>query len=176
MEDYLFALNHFYGIEILTFLLMPNHFHMIALQSQGNLSEGMQFFMKETSRWITKEAGRINQCYGGRFHRSLISYDHYYLLAYKYVYRNPVAAGLCRKVEEYPYSTLSGLLGLRRLIIPVAEDETLNSDVEGTVHWLNQSPKPEHIKAVKSALRRSEFKLPLDPRTKKKNELELALL
>jgi hypothetical protein len=66
---------------------------------------------------------------------------------------------LCRDVLEYPYSTLPGLLGRSKLIIPMAEDITLFSDVEGTVKWLNTPPHTEDWRAIGRALRKREFKL-----------------
>ena len=49
---------------------------------------------------MNRLAGRINQVYGSRFHRSLILDYQYYQSAYKYVYRNPVKAQICLKPEE----------------------------------------------------------------------------
>lgn len=68
-------------------------------------------------------------------------------------------AGLCERAEYYPYSTLSGLLGRGHLVIPVQEDQTLFSDVEGTLAWLNRVPDVENWEAVRKALRRKTFTL-----------------
>jgi putative transposase len=175
MEDYLFGMHHFFGIQIHAFVLMPNHFHLIASIIEDNLSEAMRYFMRETSRWITQLSGRMNQTYGARFHRSLIDSPHYYLLAYKYLYRNPAVASLCSRVEEYPYSSLPGLLGLKKLNIPLVEDDTLFGDIEGTMKWLNTpSDKADHD-SVKMALRKSRFRLPIVRETRTPNPLELRL-
>jgi len=56
---------------------------------------------------------------------------------------------LVRRAEEYPYSTLNGLLGKRTLLIPIIEDTKLFSGVEQTLNWLNGVPPPEKIDAVK---------------------------
>ena len=58
--------------------------------------------------------------------------------------------------------------------IPVEEDLTLFSDVEGTLRWLDQIPEKENWEAVRKALRRREFQFGrLD---KKAHPLELAAL
>jgi hypothetical protein len=132
--------------------------------------------MRETSRIITKSTGRINQTWGQRHYRSVIKNPHHYLHAYKYYYRNPVKAGICGRVEDYPYSTLRGLMGLQPLLIPVQEDLTLFSDVEGTLKWLNRTPTDAGWESVRKALRKSEFKLAKAFGTNADNPLELELL
>lgn len=150
---YLQFVQHAYGIEVLSFVLMSNHFHMLCRQPQLTLSEAMNFFMRETSRAINRETRRINQVWGGRHFKTLIESYHYYCCAYKYVYRNPVDAGICSRVEEYPYSTLNGLLGQQQLAVSMLEDITLFSDVEGTLAWLNTAPKEGHRDQLRRALR-----------------------
>jgi REP element-mobilizing transposase RayT len=169
----LYYLHTVFDVEILAFVLMSNHFHLLLRTPSANLSEAMANFMRETSRAITKAAHRINQTYGQRHSRTIIGSHHYFLQAYKYVYRNPVAAGLCERPENYPYSTLSGLLGANRLIIPVQHDLTLFPDVEGTLDWLARPSNKEDWQSVKRALRRHEFSLAKDRSSKEPNRLEI---
>lgn len=63
------------------------------------------------------------------------------------------------RVENYSFSTLQGLLGKRRMIIPVEEDHTLFQDVEETLEWLNRKVPEQNWIAVRSALRRRTFSL-----------------
>ncbi|MFS4458759.1 transposase [Bdellovibrio sp. HCB2-146] len=169
---HLFFVNHAFNLRIHGFVLMNNHFHMIIRAPDGNLSEAMAYFLRETSRDLTRLSNRINQTFGGRFRRSLISSPHYYSHAYKYLYRNPVEAGLCERVEDYEYSSLQGLLGKRWLDVPISEDENWANFAsrEETLEWLNASPKKEHWEEVRKALRRSEFKLA--PVNQRKSSLE----
>ncbi len=172
MSDYLHFSHHAFGTQIHSFVLMRNHFHMIASFPNGNLSEASQYFMRETSRSIAKASGRINHVYGARIFRSRLASLHYYEHAYKYIYRNPVEVGAATTVEGHPYSTLSGLLGLTRLTIPLIEDTLLFTDMEETLRWLNTKPSNENRAAVQSALRRADFKLKKSPSSRKPHELE----
>lgn len=115
MTRQLYFTNFAFNLRIHSFVLMSNHFHMIVRSPEANLSVAMSYFMRETSREITRRSHRINQTYGSRFHRSLI--------AYKYVFRNPVEAGLCNRVEDYEFSSLKGVLGERWLDVPISEDD-----------------------------------------------------
>ena len=159
MSDHLFWVHHAFGAEIHAFVLMQNHFHLIISTPQFNLSKVMAYFMRATSLEFSRLTRRTNQWYGGRHFRCVITKPQYYLHAYKYVYRNPVKAGLVERVEDYPFSTLSGLLGLRHFYIPLVEDLTLSSNVEEVLIWLNQAPKDQDEQAVRRALRKREFVL-----------------
>jgi putative transposase len=176
MSQQLYFIRIAYEVDILAFVLMSNHFHMLIRTPHANLSLAMARFMRETSRGITKAAHRINQTWGNRHFRCIIESNHYYLHSYKYIYRNPVTAGMCDRVEDYPFSTLSGLLGAQRLLIPVAEDLTLFSDVEGTLQWLNRKPEEKHWETVRRALRKERFKLPKEANTNKAHGLEVDML
>ena len=117
MVSQLYFIHHAYEVEILAFVLMNNHFHFLLRTPLANLSSAMGWFMRETSRALTRAGNRINMSYGSRHYRSIINTDHYLLNAYKYVYHNPIHAGICANVMDYQFSTLPGLLGSKKLII-----------------------------------------------------------
>jgi putative transposase len=159
MSNYLFFLKHGFNFEIINFVLMSNHFHLIVKTPEANLSQGMNYFMRETSRSITMLSNRINQTYGSPYHWSLIKNENYFRHAYKYVYRNPVEAGLSLRVEDFRYSTLQIKLGLCKDIIPVVEDCLLFDSAPETLLWLNEKyPDESAITLIKSALKKREFK------------------
>ncbi len=162
MEDYLYLVKHSFDLRIHSFVLMSNHFHLLVTAPNGNISEAMRYFMRETSREITRLSGRINQTYGARHGKTCIGSFHHFMNAYKYVYRNPVRAKICGSVEEYPYSTLHGLCGLRKLLAPVEDDTILFTPEfdQAALNWLNKPSNPELEEEMRLALRRPllEFK------------------
>ncbi len=174
MENYLHFIHHAYDIRIHSFVLMPNHFHLIARFPAGNLGSAMNYFMRETSKAIARDSGRENHIWGTRVFRSLIRSPHYFSHAYKYVYRNPVEAGLSRRVEEYFFSTLPSLIGIKHGLIPLEEDEFLFDDVAAQLEWLNHSPAEDDRLAVKAALRRNEFSIPRTKGAQRAHPLEIA--
>lgn len=175
-SDYLFFINKNYNVEIYSFVLMDNHFHLMIRTPQANLDKAMNYFMRETSRHITFSCSRINQTFGGPYHWSLIKKPIYFLHAYKYVYRNPVEAGLVSQVEDYKYSTLHSKLGQSHSIIPVVEDTTLFSGVEATLAWLNKSYLDQDMRGdIRKALKRKTFTFGLN-KLRQKNPLELQLV
>ena len=150
-----------------SFVLMSNHYHLIASTPEANISTCMQQFNYRSSKRLTKAGNRINQTFAGRHYKCIMQHQNYYLNAYKYNYRNPVAAGICARAEEYPYSTLHGKLNLSQLRIPLCEDTTLNSDRIGTLVWLNTATSPEKAEAFRYGVKHQYFnskKNPLDNR------------
>ncbi len=64
---------------------------------------------------------------------------------YKYLYRNPVEAGLCKRVQDYKYSTLYGIMGESRLIIPIEEDSIMSlEELNEILIWLNTEPSEKN--------------------------------
>jgi putative transposase len=158
-SEQLFFVHRAFRVKIRAFVLMSNHFHLLLDTPDANLDHAMEWFMRETSRTLVRAGNRINQTYGGPYFRSVVSTNHYYTNVYKYIYYNPIFAGLCRNVLHYPYSTLPGLLGRRRLLVPVETDLLLFEDISRTLEWLNTKPKASHWVSVRKALKRGEFKL-----------------
>jgi putative transposase len=144
-------------LKVHSFVLMSNHFHLIASTPRANISECMHQFMAMTSRRLTKEGNRINETYAGRHYKCILNCQNYYLNAYKYNYRNPVAAGACKHVEDYPYSTLRGLINPVERKFPICEDTTFNADPRGILRWLNVTPDPNKLEAVRFGLKRQYF-------------------
>lgn len=178
MEDYLFLTSSLYGLRIHSFVLMSNHFHLLLTAPEGNLSQALLYFMRETSREITRMSGRINQTYGNRHHKTRISDYHYFMNTYKYVYQNPVRAGICKHVEDYPFSSLNGLCGFSRLSIPLVEDTILFSPAfdESALRWLNTPPEISLLEEMRLALRRADLQFKTARKTGRESKLKEMLL
>ena len=146
------------ALQIHSFVLMSNHFHLIASTPEANISECMHQFMQRSSKRLTTAGNRINQTFAGRHYKCILQQNQFFLNAYKYNYRNPVAAGLCQKVQEYPYSSLQILLNQSKAKFPLVRDETFLSDPEATLNWLNTPPDPEKLEAVRYGLKHQFFK------------------
>lgn len=176
-NEQLYLVNHAFNLQTHCFILMSNHYHWIASTPELNLSPAVGYFQREVSRQLNREGNRINRTFADRFFRSHIGNYHYYTNCYKYVYQNPLRAGLVERVEDYKYSTLNGKLGFNHLLIPVAPDTLLfDGDFAKQLEWLNRRPGKEDEETMRKALRRGIFSLPKDLNTKKPHRLESELL
>lgn len=146
-----------HNLQIHSFVLMGNHFHLIASTPEANISQAMHQFMYRSSKSLTKQGNRINQTFAGRHYKCVLGEYSYFMNAYKYNYRNPVVAGLCARVEDYQYSSLPMILNLTSPQFPIVNDTLIQEDPAGIVEWLNTAPDPEKLEAVKMGLRRQFF-------------------
>src|SRR4051812_2952893 len=48
-------------LQVHSFVLMSNHFHLIASTPKANISQCMHQFRQRTSRKLTKEGNRLNE-------------------------------------------------------------------------------------------------------------------
>jgi putative transposase len=148
------------NLKIHSFVLMSNHFHLIASTPLLNISECMHQFMGQTSRRLSRAGNRINETFAGRHFKCVLDHHSYYLNAYKYNYRNPVTAGISNSVEDYPFSSICGVLSSTNAQFPIEEDTTYRCDPKGTVEWLNRAPSKIQADALRKSLRHARFQSP----------------
>ena len=155
-----------FGARIHAFVLMPNHFHLIVTVPEQDLSEVMQHFMRSATKTLNRVSGRSGRVFGGRYHWTLVDSPTYFSHALKYVYRNPVKAGICSRVEGFEFSTLQGLLCVQHLPFPIyfpfekQSFDRIPNDYEEMKNWLNVPFRAEHDTAISKALRRTRFEPP----------------
>ncbi len=157
-------------IEIAAFVMMPNHFHLIARTPNRPIGMVMRDFMLGTSRFLNFEANRINQVYGGPYHKSLIGDLRYFSNAYKYVYRNPVASHIVQRAEDYPFSTLPSVIGLKFSNLAIHDEHVLGAQsIDQILSWINKPYSSDKSAAIKAGLRHSTFKFADKFRGKRRN-------
>ncbi|MES2854668.1 MAG: transposase [Bdellovibrionota bacterium] len=161
-------LNEKFGLEFHSFVLMPNHFHLFARDSEAILSKAMCHFMKEFSCGVSQSAGICGRLWGERFFSSVVSSDLYFQNVYRYVYQNPLRAGLVQDVRDYPFSTLPLLFKRDTHDIPLIEDFFFRDDPTETIAWLNIRPGIDEEARVRKGLRRKIFSPPRSDQTKRK--------
>jgi putative transposase len=156
--DALWFYSRIFQARILAFVTMSNHFHLIITASNANLSEFMKHFMKRTSDNIRAVRGIKNHLYGDRYYPSLINNQRYFQTVLKYVYQNPIRAGICESVLDYKYSTLPGFLGFEKMEIPTFDDYNFFDDLDGNLKWLDDTYGKEAYEQIKKGLKQQEFK------------------
>lgn len=153
-----------YNFETHAFVMMSNHYHWLASTPQANLGEGMCRFQTGVSQDMAKHTGRINHIFGARYRPSMITNSIYYANVYRYIYRNPLRARLCRYVQDYPWSTLQTTK--IALVHPIFFGQSLPKD--NLLSWLNEAQGEKADLFIHNALKRSVFKFPRDEKTKMK--------
>jgi len=161
--DRCFEAIYGHGAEMHAFVLMPNHFHMLVTTPKSELGNVMRDFMRSATRSINLFGERSGRVFGGPYYGSLVDSPYYFANAFKYVYRNPVRAGLAVLAEDYPFSTLHGLAGRGLLPFPLnypfgrAGFIGVPDDPFGLLDWVNRPSSREEELMVRKALRKTRF-------------------
>ena len=101
----IYKLSKEHEIEIIAYCIMNNHAHMlIKTKKSDELSKYMQRLNCTYARYYNKKYDRVGYVFRDRYKSEGI-YDEQHLdNCIKYIYDNPVKAGICSKAKDYPYS------------------------------------------------------------------------
>lgn len=94
-----------YGLKIHHFVIMTNHYHIIAAATEENLDRAMQYLNARIAERFNKITGRSGHLWGGRYKSCIIDTDEYYLRCVRYVYHNPVRARMVQHPAEHKDSS-----------------------------------------------------------------------
>ena len=89
----------------LAYCLMTNHIHLLVETPEANLSQGMQVLQGRYARAFNFRHGRSGHLFQGRYGAVLVASDAHLCATAAYIARNPVAAALCRRPEDWPWSS-----------------------------------------------------------------------
>ncbi len=89
-----------FKIRVHALIMMDTHIHLLLSSENKNENFFCEGFKKEISPHKNIDC----------FCEPIQNYSQY-LNTYKYLYRNPIEAGLCTKAELYPFSSLQIILG-----------------------------------------------------------------
>lgn len=111
------------GVEVIAYVLMNNHYHMIIATPNSNLSSFMRHFGLTYTVRFNKRYKRSGHLFQGRFKAILIEEDPYLMALSRYIHLNPIRAkgwegkevkDKWKYLKEYPWSTLPGYIEERK--------------------------------------------------------------
>jgi REP element-mobilizing transposase RayT len=119
--DHLRTAKYASGASLLAFCLMENHVHLIIEQGDERLGETMKRLCGRYASWFNMKYGRSGHLFQDRYKSEAVESDAYLVTVLRYVYNNPVKAGLCASARDYAWSGCrllggkSGLIDAARL-------------------------------------------------------------
>lgn len=113
-EDYRIAWNYLAltawraGVEIVAFVLMSNHIHaLIACRERSQAAKAIRLYKQLLAQYLKSKYGLVRIMRGSDDSIVMIDTLQYLLNCIAYVFRNPVSAKVCKKPEEYLWSSYS---------------------------------------------------------------------
>ncbi|CAN7242921.1 transposase [Acidovorax sp. LjRoot129] len=112
-----------YAVAVHAYVLMGNHFHLLATPSTASgLPQMMQAVGRSYVQYFNRRHGRTGTLWEGRYRSTVLQPERYLLPCMVYLDLNPVRAGLVAQAADYLWSSHAHWLGLRvdRLLTPHA--------------------------------------------------------
>lgn len=128
--------------EIYAICLMTNHYHLLIMDVDKNLPLIMDTINSIYARYFNEKYNHKGTVFDGPFQSNPIPDDYGFTKVYRYIIRNPVAAGMTNSIYEYPWVTTTKEKDIFRLInydyvdevfrkvCDVSYDEYLQSDID----------------------------------------------
>ena len=102
-----------FNIEIHSFSLIPNHYHLLIHTLKANLSRCMRYINGVYTQHINRKYSIEGSLFKGRFKSILIDKDSYLLELVRYIHRNPLKAKLEKRIGEYEWTSHRGYIDNR---------------------------------------------------------------
>jgi REP element-mobilizing transposase RayT len=115
-----------YGWEILGYCFMTNHIHLLVRVPLGGLSEGMQELLSGYTAFWNHRHGHTGHLFRQRFFSKKIKDESQFLVTACYIDLNPVTARLCRRPENWKWSSYRAHVGSADPPAFLAVEEFLN--------------------------------------------------
>lgn len=115
-EALLVEIKELFDIDILAYVVMPNHWHLLLRPKQdGDLSRALQWLGTTHTRRVHAHTKTIGggHLYQGRYKSFLVQGDKHFLTVLKYIERNPVRAKLAPTVQQWKWGST-----YRRVVAP----------------------------------------------------------
>ena len=99
-------------IKLLTYCLMPNHFHLMLWQREiDSISNFMRSLFIKYSLYFNKKYKRVGPVFQGKFKGVIIESEPQFIFLSKYIHRNPLSLTSSSELEAYSYSSYRNYLG-----------------------------------------------------------------
>lgn len=102
------------GYEVYAYCLMGNHLHLLMKVGKEPLEQLMRRICGSYVYWYNRKYDRIGNLFQDRFKSEPVEDDGYFLTVLRYIYQNPVKAGLVQRVEQYKWSNYSDYISNKK--------------------------------------------------------------
>lgn len=100
--------------QLVAYVLMSNHYHLLLRTPEPNLSRGMHDLDGDYASSFNVRHDRVGHLFQGRFTSHLVDCDGYLLAVARYIVLNPVRAGLVSCASDWIWSSYPATAGLIR--------------------------------------------------------------
>ena len=99
-----------FNVNVAAFCLMPTHYHLMVQTPDANLSRCMRHLNGVYTQRYNVRHSCDGTLFRGRYKSILVDVDSYVLQLVRYIHRNPLKAGLVKRLDQYVWSSHKGYL------------------------------------------------------------------
>lgn len=101
-----------HGWKCHIFVLLTNHFHLLVQTPDESLPNGLQRLKLATACAFNRRYESTGHLFEAPYGSELVTRQGHAVWLIRYLALNPVRAGLCRRPEDWPWSSYGATLGL----------------------------------------------------------------
>lgn len=105
------SLHDRFNAEIHAYCLMGNHYHLMLRTPEGNLARLMRHLNGLYTQYRNRRSREDGPLFRGRYKAVLVEAEPYWTHLSRYIHRNPLEAGMVRKLSAYPWSSYPAYTG-----------------------------------------------------------------
>lgn len=102
---YLKIYNQKFDYEILAYVIMNNHYHLLIKTNTSPIDEIMFNFNNVLGKYVNSILNRTGHAFEDRYKCKLVYTNTYLIWLLRYIHRNPVKAHICNNANEYRWSS-----------------------------------------------------------------------
>ncbi|WP_313346362.1 transposase [Sedimentibacter sp.] len=121
--------------QLFAYCLMDNHLHLLLKEGKEPLETIMRRICGSFVLWYNKKYGRIGYLFQDRFKSEPVEDDTYFLTVLRYIFQNPIKAGIAKNIKDYNWTNYDDYLKSSR-----------RSEADFVLKFFNISSREEAIK------------------------------
>ena len=143
-----------YPVELLTYCVMPNHWHLVVRPGTNEALGrwlgwvGVTHVRRHHEHYRRRGGGHL---YQGRFKSFPVQDDAHYLTVMRYIEANPLRAGLVKRAGDWPWASLAVRKGME------APFELSDGPLKLPSRWeamVNRIERPERLGELENSIKR----------------------
>jgi len=94
-----------FEIHVFAYVMMDNHYHLLVRTRHANLKRAMHWFGTTYTQRFNRRHFRGGHLFQGRYKSIIVENDAYMLQLSYYIHRNPLRAGIVKRLADYRWSS-----------------------------------------------------------------------
>lgn len=103
--NYLKEYNKKFDYELLAYVIMDNHYHLLIKTNKVDISTIMFYINNLLGKYVNVQLDRTGHAFDSRYRCKLVETDANLIWLLRYIHRNPVKAHICKDINEYRWSS-----------------------------------------------------------------------